>query len=67
MSDKSTIKIKCETTDLAEALLQVFIMSKPQLEHHLTSLLERKGLKSDTRLTINENLVEVTCSTPERN
>lgn len=63
---KSTIKIKCETSELAEAMLQILMMSKNNLEQHISSMLEAKGISSDTKIKVQNNEITITQKTGER-
>jgi hypothetical protein len=66
MTNKSTLKIKCETQDLRDTMMQILLMTKSQLEQHISLLLERKGIVSDTKIVIQDGEMTITSSTPPR-
>ena len=47
-----TVKIKCESKEIKDAIMAVFFMSKGQLVHNITKSLEAKGIFSDTKIKI---------------
>lgn len=62
----STIKIKCESPEVREAMLQILMMSKNQLQEHITMLLGRKGIASDTRIKIQDGEITISQKTGDR-
>lgn len=62
----STIKIKCESPEQREAMLQILMMSKNQLQEHITMLLGRKGIASDTKIKIQDGELIITQKTGDR-
>ncbi len=63
---KNVLKIKCESPELKEAMASILMMSKNQLQQHITGILERKGIHSDTKIKISNDEVTITSSTQER-
>ena len=63
---KNVLKIKCETPELKEAMASILMMSKNQLQQHVTMLLERKGIASDTKIKISNDEITITSTTQER-
>lgn len=56
----STIKIKCETPELKTAMMEVLLLSKGQLAHHLSQALQSKGIESDIKVKIQGTEITLT-------
>lgn len=56
----STIKIKCETPELAAGFMQVMLTSKGQLVQFLGQTLGSQGISSDIKINISGNEIAIT-------
>jgi hypothetical protein len=60
MSKVYTIKIKCESADLKSVMMDVLLLSKGQLSHHLAQALLAKGIESDIKIKIQGDELAIT-------
>lgn len=60
MKNNFTIKLKCESKELMESMMDVMLMSKGQLANHLTQALSAKGFESDVKILVQGNELTIT-------
>lgn len=60
------LTINCETPEIRSAMSQILMMSKQQLAAHITMILNQDGITSDTRITIEDDEITITKTSPER-
>ncbi len=60
MKKNYTIKLKCESKELMESMMDVMLMSKGQLANHLTQALSAKGFESDIKIKVQGNELTIT-------
>lgn len=66
MSKFYDVKLRCETPEIKDVVTQILLASKSNMQQHITSLLGRKGVASDTKIKFQNDEIIITQKTGDR-